>query len=275
MEVVKNHEEFEVCEWCNEKKMFTGFLKSQFLVKPLPQFEPHPECDKNLAIKNREVWKEQEKQNMRASYYDELFTKNEFLPNDLINKTFENYKTNAENEKTIQQIKKAWKLGTTGLTLLGPSGTGKTHLLCAIINEIANYTLSNINYENRDFYSQRDIPKFLTVGQFAMGMRYSKYEDAESFFNKQKRASVLFIDDLGIESSTDFIREALFTLIDYRLANELKTFISTNLSLKEIKEKYHERFLSRLKEMTLIFEIKGDDFRTKIIAEKYKQLGGL
>ena len=106
-------------------------------------------------------------------------------------------------------------------------------------------------------------------------VRVSAFQLAEWFvqamFNKDNAVSlstlaqvdVLIIDDLG----TEVIRknstlELLFNLVNQRIHDGKHIFLSTNLSLTELKQRYYERFTSRLfGNQSMILEFLGKDIR--------------
>ena len=93
----------------------------------------------------------------------------------------------------------------------------------------------------------------------------------QSMFDKDNAVSlstladvdVLIIDDLG----TEVIRhnstlELLFNLVNQRIHDGKHIFLSTNLSLAELKKRYFERFTSRLfGNQSMILEFLGKDIR--------------
>ena len=75
---------------------------------------------------------------------------------------------------------------------------------------------------------------------------------------------VLFVDDLGTENVyRNVTAEYLFVVINERIARGKQTFISTNLSLADIRTAYDERIFSRLvdKNVTFLAQLVGDDKR--------------
>ena len=106
-------------------------------------------------------------------------------------------------------------------------------------------------------------------------VRISAFQLAEwfvqSMFDKDNAVSLktlaevdaLIIDDLG----TEVIRhnstlELLFNLVNQRIHDGKHIFLSTNLSLAELKKRYYERFTSRLfGDQSLILEFLGKDIR--------------
>ena len=75
---------------------------------------------------------------------------------------------------------------------------------------------------------------------------------------------VLMLDDLGSEPLMQNITvEQLFHLINERQLRGLSTVISTNLTLKELRERYTERIVSRLNDPQNceIIILEGQDLR--------------
>ena len=54
-----------------------------------------------------------------------------------------------------------------------------------------------------------------------------------------KMADYLFLDDLGSEAVSEFVRDdILFTILDYRLENNLMTIITSNLNFEDLLKHY-------------------------------------
>lgn len=68
----------------------------------------------------------------------------------------------------------------------------------------------------------------------------------------------LFLDDLGIRSPTDAMRQYMFDLLEYRKG--LPLVITSNLSPEGLAEMYDDRIISRLTAGTVL-EIDGEDRR--------------
>lgn len=111
----------------------------------------------------------------------------------------------------------------TFLTLLGPSTRGKTHLLCSICNW---------RLEKNELAKYAFVP--LLLDELREGFKNKGDESFSSRYNVFKTVPMLALDDLGTENSTPWVQEKLDTLFDYRLMNQLKTVVTTNLPLSQL-----------------------------------------
>lgn len=73
----------------------------------------------------------------------------------------------------------------------------------------------------------------------------------------------IIIDDIGVEKSTDWMLETLYSIVNERYEKNLPTVFISNLSLKELADKVGDRIASRIAEMCTIKKIKGEDRRLK------------
>lgn len=136
-----------------------------------------------------------------------------------------------------------------GLLFYGPTGVGKSHLGCAIVNRL------------------------IDVGCFAMVLKTVSIPK-ESTEEVQKltdpdEVPVLVLDDLGAEKGTDRALECLYAIVEGRLWNRAPLIVTTNYRpddlmqrLSESKPGYGERLLSRLKQACEFVPVAGPDMRT-------------
>lgn len=145
-----------------------------------------------------------------------------------------------------------------GLYLYGSYGTGKTYLIAALFNELAKKDIrSSIVY----------VPEFLRVLKSSIG------EDFEDKYNSVKKAPLLLLDDIGAEYLTPWSRdEVLGTILQYRMDEDLPTFFTSNLTLKELEKHFSttasgtdeikaRRMIERIKDLTIDFELIGESNR--------------
>lgn len=140
------------------------------------------------------------------------------------------------------------------LLFLGNTGLGKTFLSNCIANELLKKG-KTILYQT--------APVMLDT---IIDYRFNK-NDALDIYQNILDVDLLIIDDLGTECMNSMKFSELFNVINTRLLNQnnhvTKTIISTNLGLKELKEKYDERIFSRFVGNYNICRFFGDDIRFK------------
>ncbi|WP_167884859.1 ATP-binding protein [Leptospira fluminis] len=141
-----------------------------------------------------------------------------------------------------------------GLYLWGNTGSGKTLLACAILNElILRYGLE-CKYAkiNRDFLSTiRDTYQ-----------KDSQIHGMEQTIKKQfMEVEVLVLDDFGANKESDWANSQLYDLIDSRYEEERVTILTSNISLADWKDKAEGRIFSRLMEMTKEIHLDCSDYR--------------
>ena len=69
---------------------------------------------------------------------------------------------------------------------------------------------------------------------------------ATSKIENEKKAPVLIIDEIGVQKASDFEKEILFEIFDYRYGNCLPTIVLSNLTPPEIAKVIGSRNADRL-----------------------------
>ena len=85
--------------------------------------------------------------------------------------------------------------------------------------------------------------------------------ELEDLYKYIYNSELLIIDDLGTELTNNFVLSQLFEIINQRHISGLATLISTNLSMKQLRDKYSERIMSRIVANYTVFNIYGDNIR--------------
>lgn len=145
-----------------------------------------------------------------------------------------------------------------GIYLHGSYGTGKTYLIAALFNELARKNIrSAIIY----------VPEFLRILKSSFG------ENFEEKYDYIKRVPLLLLDDIGAEYLTPWARdEILGTILQYRMDEDLPTFFTSNLDLKQLQDHFSmtsngkeemkaRRMIERITYLTNDFELIGESNR--------------
>ncbi len=91
--------------------------------------------------------------------------------------------------------------------------------------------------------------------------RSSKDSNNKEKYNLLFEADLLIIDDLGTEMTNTFTNSEIFNIINSRLLSNKKTIVSTNLSPKEMMDRYDDRIFSRLFSKFTVLHFFGKDLR--------------
>ena len=155
-----------------------------------------------------------------------------------INKTLEvAYKTS----QNYAQHLNGW------LLLMGGFGCGKTHLAAAIASQVVSHGIETL---------------FLTVPDLLDWLRFtftSKETTYENRFEEIRNIRFLVLDDFGTQNATDWAREKLFQIINFRYIHQLPTIITTNLSMAQIEDRVSSRLQDR--ELVVKVQIDAQEFR--------------
>lgn len=119
-------------------------------------------------------------------------------------------------------------------------GTGKTYLSYCLANEVmARY---DVNVKFTSVLEYLDLTK----------KGYSSMADKEEK-DGIIRATVLILDDIGVEVSKEWVNTTLYQLINYRYANKLITIITSNYPIEQLK--VDDRIKDRINSMCLPLHI--------------------
>lgn len=146
----------------------------------------------------------------------------------------------------------------TSYLVTGPVGTGKTHLLCAMLKEraLAKYTKLDCLFVNTEVFLDNIRDSYDTRGdQTYRGRRSDEaIQQEDCWMTRVKEADILAMDDFGSEVLTPWAITKLYQVINHRYNEMLITYISTNLGLVELAQYVGERIASRLQHMYTVID---------------------
>ncbi len=143
--------------------------------------------------------------------------------------------------------------GANSLLFTGPTGVGKTFLANCIAKELIDRSFGVIYFVAQDFF------------EILSRCRFGKddEEDAREAYRGILDCDLLILDDLGTEINSSFVSSQLFYCINERIEQEKGTIISTNLTLKGLRERYSDRVTSRLMSSYQMMPLYGSDLRLR------------
>jgi len=145
-----------------------------------------------------------------------------------------------------------------GLYLYGNFGCGKTYLISAIFNELAKQNIDSAIV----FW-----PEYLRM----LKTLFNDNNEFKTNYNRVKNTKLLLIDDLGAENNTTWSRdEILCPILQYRMENNLPTFITSNLDLDNLEKHLSfngtesikaKRIIERINQLTVYKEMISKNLR--------------
>ena len=159
--------------------------------------------------------------------------------------TLDSYRTDTHHEGQTVALNKCreyadefeanWDVGRS-MMLLGDVGTGKTHLGCAIAQEVirsygasARYTMAieiirdiKMTFDKKSEQTERDVYASLL------------------------KPDLLVIDEVGVQHGSDFERQVLFEVVDSRYRQLMPTIVISNLGLAGLRKCLGDRAVDRL-----------------------------
>lgn len=159
-----------------------------------------------------------------------------------------NFKITNRNENAATIAIKAIT-NNSGLFIYGECGTGKTMLASIIANERAELFKSSMFIGAVDIF--QELNPYSSDGRTA-AIRKSVI----------KNTPCLIIDDLGAEKPSEWTKQILFEIIDYRYREGLQTIITSNFNVDELLSNGRltdyegKRIIRRIKEICSLIELR-------------------
>lgn len=139
---------------------------------------------------------------------------------------------------------------TDGLLFTGNVGSGKTYLACSIANALLRRGVLVLFVEVSDLLDRIRS----TYDHSRSPDDVSEYKLLET----ARQVPLLILDDLGAHNYTEWTKNKIYTIINYRLNQRLPVIVTTNIKLEDIMEYLGERTTSRLLEMCRLSKLMVD-----------------
>lgn len=141
----------------------------------------------------------------------------------------------------------------------GPTGTGKTTTMVSVLRELLrDRALSTSKAPDKAAF------KFVNYNEFffeAQDIFRTEHDRILDYLRPIAKSEYLFIDDLGKKRVTEFVRDALYFVIEQRDAHQRPTFITTNMSITDMTQSLDASIASRLMGMCQVVKFGGQDYR--------------
>ncbi len=166
--------------------------------------------------------------------------------------------------------------GGKGLMFTGDIGVGKTHLAVGLLKElISQRGATGLFYDYRELLKEVQNSYNREVAATELGILRPVFE-----------AEVLVLDELGAAKPTDWVWDTVAQILNSRYNEQRTTIITTNYANaaglmssgtnpqetpakramrdETLGDRIGERMLSRLQEMCVVIEMRGEDFRQRL-----------
>lgn len=167
----------------------------------------------------------------RKSEQEELKSnlfKSQYVPHSILKATFKNIDQASGREDAFAALLEfclAYQPNNNqkGIYLFGPLGVGKSHMMAAVANKLAEKGVSTLMIYMPDFF--REIKS--SIQDNTINVKIEALKDVE----------VLILDDIGAETISQWERdEILGAILQARMVNCKPTLYTSNLDLKALEE---------------------------------------
>lgn len=250
-----------ICGRCGEPKQEYAEIPNPSIEEPdrksLVKMVRKCKCDKEAEEEEKKKkaiaeLKASIPQLRRASLMDEKFKQ----------ASFASYVSNKENERALnicrryaaqfpEMIKR-----NQGLLFWGNVGTGKSYSAACIGNHLL----------------AQGIPVMMVSLSKLVDMMQKEGFSEYDIISRMNSAKLVIFDDLGAERNTPFSMEKIYNIIDGRWRKNLPMIVTTNLTIKEMKEETdirYRRIYDRIFEVCYPVQFTGSSWRRKEAAERF------
>lgn len=262
----------EICPHCGRELPYYGGI---ILSKPAWLFVEQCDCEGAIAEREEKKREKQREEERRAAYERKQKAQRLYAESGLSDiqrkMTFTSYKPqNADQDKAkkammnfVMRFDDDREDRKTSMLLAGAYGLGKTHLACAVANNLIQQgkkvvfgTPSQLINAVQDSYNRVEAWEMTT----------------RQVMDKFTKADLLIIDDLGKDRVTEFGIGRIYEIVDGRYSQGLPMLITTNESSTALVKRLTPKdgdsmtagaIIDRLFEVADIFQLTGRSYRQK------------
>lgn len=190
-----------------------------------------------------------------------------YLPKDIAHASLSDVDTTLERQEVLNQVYQFIEdyladpsAHHPGLYLYGPFGVGKTFVLGAMLNELAEQGAESVMVH---------FPSF----SYAVKQSLSS-NSTDEHIQPLRKAPILLIDDIGADSMSSWLRDDILgVILQHRMQEHLATFFTSNFSMDELENHLTysqkgereplkaKRIMERIKFLSRPLDLKGTNRR--------------
>ena len=212
-------------------------------------------CREKQYKEKEKEFEEKERQRTIDRYRRECFPNKEFEEYTFANDDASDEKISNAMKKYVENWKQM-KAENCGLLLYGDIGTGKSYYAACIANALIDQKIPVL------------MTSFARIANTLQGM----HEGRQEYIDSLNHYSLLILDDLGAERSSDYMLEQVFSVVDARWQAGLPMIVTTNVPVEEMrnpKDLRYKRVYDRIISVCHPVRMVGKSRRKDGVADNY------